>query len=94
MEDPEARRERLKRLREQVQGVGGTDEKADEGLNPSLQFKNYRPRDDLIASKQVCSFGFDRTQLGVQAEQSAGSCRRKQLNQGNSTLQSQALWRK
>lgn len=53
MEDPEARRDRLKRLREQVNGDGGSSGKADEELNASLQFRNYRPRDYAIGSKQV-----------------------------------------
>lgn len=65
MEDPEARRERLKRLREQVQGDEGTNAKADEGLNPALQFKNYRPRDDIIASKQVRLFMVAKIRLPV-----------------------------
>lgn len=53
MEDTEERRERLKRLRERVNADGGATANADEGGNSSLQFKNYRPRNDVIASKQV-----------------------------------------
>lgn len=65
MEDPEARRERLKRLREQVQGDEGTNDKPDQGLNPGLQFKNYRPRDDIIAAKQVGYFVAGKVRLLV-----------------------------
>ena len=57
MEDKDARRERLKRLRQEAEPgsarAGNEEDTSQQEVMPSIKFRNYKPRDKTVADT-VC----------------------------------------